>query len=137
MKYLVDTNVISEVRKGTKGDANAAEWWASVGPSDLYLSVLSLGEIQFGILSLRKRDAKQARFLEAWLAGLCRFFAGRLVPVDERSAMTWAAIQTHRTLPMIDGLMAASAISRNMVFVTRNTRDIHDVGVKYLNPFKA
>jgi predicted nucleic acid-binding protein len=137
VKYLVDTNVISEIRKGQRGQANALNWWASVRSSDIYLSVLSLGEIRFGILSLQKRDAKQARFLEAWLQGLGRIFAGRLLPIDENSAMIWAEIRKHRTVPMIDGLMAATAISGNLVFVTRNTRDIQDVGVQYFNPFES
>lgn len=137
MNYLVDTNVISEIRKGDQGNQQVMSWWNSVKSPQIYLSVLTLGEIREGILKIQDRDGNQARRLEKWLTGLRHFFSSRLVPVDEKSAMIWAEVRRYRSLPLIDSLMAASAISREMTFVTRNTKDIEDCGVRFLNPFEA
>jgi len=136
LKYLVDTNVISEIRKGARAHAEVVSWWNSVENAQLHLSVLSLGEIRQGVLSIMKKDSGQARNLGRWLTGLPRFFSQRLVPIDEHAALIWGEINCDRTLPTIDSLLAASALSRNMVLVTRNTRDIDSTGVKFLNPFK-
>lgn len=137
MNYLLDTNVISEIRKGSRGHSQVMSWWKSVKASQVYLSVLSLGEIQEGILRIQHKDGNRARRLEIWLMGLRRLFLTRLVPVDESVALIWADVRRHRTLPLIDSLMAASAISRDMVFVTRNTKDVEHCGVRCLNPFEA
>ena len=77
----------------------------------------------------------QASHLEAWLEGLIQVFGNRLIPIDQRTALVWAEICIGRTLPMIDSLMAATAISMNLTFATRNTKDIRDCGVRYINPF--
>lgn len=137
MNYLLDTNVISEIRKGAQGHAQVMSWWKSTKASQVYLSVLSLGEIREGILKIKHKDGNRARRLEVWLSGLRRFYSSRLVPVDESVALVWADVRRHRSLPLIDSLMAASAISRDMIFVTRNTRDVEDCGVRFLNPFEA
>lgn len=136
MNYLVDTNVISEVRKGNRGNSRVISWWNSIQTSQIYLSVLTLGELQRGVLALRQKNKTQAQHLENWIVGLNRNFASRLVSIDKDAAMIWARISGLRTFPLIDSLMAASAISRKMTFVTRNTGDIKDCGVLYLNPFE-
>ena len=137
MKYLVDTNVISEIRKGERGHRQVLNWWSSIHRSQIFLSVLTVGEIHRGILGLRGKDLHQASHLEAWLEGLIQVFGSRLIPVDQRTALVWAEIRTGRTLPMIDSLMAATAISMNLTFATRNTKDIRDCGVRYINPFEV
>jgi predicted nucleic acid-binding protein len=137
VKYLVDTNVISEIRKGTRGHKQVLNWWSSIHRSQVFLSVLAVGEIHRGIVAIRRKDLHQANHLEAWLNGLVRVFGNRLVPVDHRTALVWAEICIGRTLPMIDSLMAATAISMNLTFATRNTKDIRDTGVRYINPFEA
>ena len=137
MKYLVDTNVISEIRKETRGHEQVLNWWNSIHRSQIFLSVLAVGEIHQGIVSIRRKDVHQANHLEAWLGGLLQVFGNRLIPIDKRTALVWAEICTGRTLPMIDSLMAATAISKNLTFVTRNTKDIRDTGVRYINPFKG
>lgn len=137
MKYLVDTNVISEIRKRDRAHPSVKAWWNSVSPSAVFISVLTLGEIRRGIRVIEARDSKQAAFLTVWLEGLSRFFAARLVPVDERAALVWADISAKRSLPMIDSLIAACAASRDMTFITRNTKDIADSGVRYFNPFET
>jgi toxin FitB len=137
LNYLLDTNVVSEIRKGAQGHAQVMSWWKSTKAPQVYLSVLSLGEIREGILKIKHKDGNRARRLEIWLAGLRHFFSNRLVPVDESVAMMWADVRRHRSLPLIDSLMAASAISRDMTFVTRNTRDVEHCGVRCLNPFET
>ncbi len=136
MKFLVDTNVISEIRKGQRGHAKVMAWWDSIPVSELFISVLTLGEIHLGILKIKRRDMTQAENLRVWLEGLRRIFASRLVAVGPRVAMTWAEIQTARTFPLIDSLIAATAIANNFTLVTRTTKDMSDLGVKLLNPFK-
>lgn len=137
MKYLVDTNVISEIRKGESAHPNVRAWWDSVSPSAVFISVLTLGEIRRGIRGLEARDKKRAAFLMIWLEGLSRFFASRLLPIDERAALAWAEISAKRSVPLIDSLIAACAASRDMTLITRNTKDIADSGVRYLNPFES
>lgn len=137
MNYLVDTNVISEVRKSTGANAQVMAWWGSVHTSSIYLHVLTIGEIHRGILQLYKTDMKQARILGAWLDGLIRLFSNRLVTIDLDSAIIWAEIQLSRTLPHVDSLIAASAIRHDMTLVTRNARDVRRTGVSCLNPFES
>lgn len=137
MKYLLDTNIISEVRKGERGNGHVMEWWESSSVNSLFLSVLTLAEIQQGIFKIQRRNMGQANHLKSWLWGLNRIFANRLVSIDQKVAMLWADIRNERTLPMVDSLLAASALAHDMTFVTRNTKDIRDCGVKYLNPFES
>ncbi len=137
MKYLVDTNVISEIRKGTRAHQQVLNWWNSIHRSQVFLSVLTVGEIHRGIVGIRRKDLHQAHHLEAWLDALIQVFGNRLIPIDQRAALVWAEICIGRTLPMIDSLMAATAISMNLTFVTRNTKDIRGCGVRYVNPFEA
>lgn len=135
MKYLVDTNIISEIRKSGRAHESVRRWWDSVETSSVYLSVFTIGELYRGILKLKSTDPKQAKFLGNWLRGLCSLFENRLLELDLRVALIWAEIQQERTLPHVDSLLAATAIRHGMTLVTRNTRDIQDIGVKYLNPF--
>ena len=137
VNYLVDTNVISEIRKGARGHRQVLNWWSSIHRSQVFLSVLTVGEIHRGILGIREKNLHQASHLEAWLEGLIQVFGNRLIPVDQRTALVWAEIRIGRTLPMIDSLMAATAISMNLTFATRNTKDIRDCGVRYINPFEV
>ncbi len=135
MKYLVDTNVISEIRKNDRANASVLNWWNSTESSSVYLSVFTIGELYRGILKLKSRDPKQANFLGNWLRGLCGLFGSRLLELDLRAALVWAEIQQGRTLPHVDSLLAATAIRHDLILVTRNTGDIRDIGVRYLNPF--
>lgn len=137
VNYLVDTNVVSEARKSKRADKMVLAWWESVQTSRMYLHVLTIGEIHRGIVLLRDTDPNQARFLGIWLKGLSRYFRKRLVTVDVQAAMIWAEIQSKRTIPHVDALIAASAIRHDLTLVTRNVKDIEDTGVKFLNPFEA
>ncbi|MGH7278972.1 MAG: type II toxin-antitoxin system VapC family toxin [Candidatus Rokuibacteriota bacterium] len=134
MSFLLDTNVISEVRK-PDGDRNVQTWIAAVSADDLYLSVLVVGEIRQGVERLRRRDARRAGAYESWLGRLQRDYADRIIPITEEIAQEWGRLNVPDPLPVIDGLMAATAKVRGMTLVTRDTADIARTGVHVLNPF--
>ena len=134
MTFLVDTNVISEVRK-TRGHPAVKAWMLSVPPSDLYVSVLALGEIRQGIERLRANDPEQASSLDQWLDGLSRIYGERILPVSAVIADRWGRLSLSSPLPPIDGLMAATALEYRLTVVTRNTRDFVRCGVSVVNPF--
>jgi predicted nucleic acid-binding protein len=137
VKTLLDTNVISELRKGRDANPALARWWNGVEVSEAYLSVMVLGEIRQGIERLRLRDPDRARQLEGWLKSVVAAFGARVLTVNQAVAETWGSMGVRRTLPLVDSLLAATAITHDLVLVTRNTQDIHDTGVRYVNPFEA
>jgi predicted nucleic acid-binding protein len=134
LSFLLDTNVISEPRKGRRADTNVMRWFSSVGTEELYISVLVIGEIRQGIEGLR-RDPIQASHLESWLAGLRRSYADRILPIDLEAAEEWGRMNVPDPISTRDALMAATAKVRNMTFVTRNTADVARTGVRLLDPF--
>ena len=134
MAFLLDTNVISEARKPAP-DSNVHAWLASVPEADLYLSVLVVGEIRQGIERLRRRDPMQAEPHETWLSALLHGFADRLIPVTAEVCEEWGRLNVPDPLPVIDGLMAATAKVRDWTFVTRNVADLARTNVRLLNPF--
>ena len=135
MKYLLDTNVISEHRKRERADPAVSAWFNTVAGKDLYLSVLAVGELCKGVERLRKQDPAQALALSRWIEGLHTMFASRLVEVDLRTAEEWGRMNAARSLPAVDSLMAASAKVHDMVFVTRDEFRIAEFGIRLLNPF--
>ena len=137
MSFILDTSVLSEVRKGARARAAVMSWWNNVQHHDLFLSVMVAGEIQRGIQKLKKTDPSRAREYADWLAAIVEAFEGRILPVDLKTAEIWGRLTARRTLPLVDALLAASALAHDFTLVTRNTRDIHDTGVRYLNPFEA
>ena len=134
MSYLLDTNVVSEVRK-PRANPHVRAWFAFVPGESLYLSVLTVGEIRRGIERLRRRDPAQAAVFEAWLASLRQHYADRLLPVTSEIADEWGRLNIPDPLPTIDGLLAATARVRGLVLVTRNTADLARTGVRLLNAF--
>jgi predicted nucleic acid-binding protein len=132
--FLLDTNVISEARKPA-ADPNVRAWLASVPEGDLYLSVLVVGEIRQGIERLRRRDPVQAGPYETWLSALLHGFADRLIPVTAEVCDEWGRLNVPDPLPVVDGLMAATASRRDWTLVTRNVKDLARTGVRLLNPF--
>ena len=112
-------------------------WVSSVPTEDLYLSVFTLGEVRRGIDLLGRRDPAQADVYEAWLVTVLRDYADRVLPVDAEAAEEWGRISVPDPIPVVDGLMAATAKVRNMTLVTRNTADVERTGVRLLNPFEA
>lgn len=136
MIFLLDTNVVSELRKGARADRRVAAWFRSLNDGDLYLSALVLGEIRKGIEQLRRRDVLQATALEAWLNRMIVEFADRILPVDRLIADEWGRIAALRSIPPIDALLAATAKVHGMILATRNETDFAATGVPLLNPFR-
>lgn len=136
MNFLIDTNIISELRKGDRCDANVAAWFAGVMDAQLFLSVLVLGEIRRGAEILRRRDAIGASAIDRWLSQVRHAFVGRILPVDAAVADEWGRIGSTRTLPTTDGLLAATARVNGLTLVTRNTKDVKGLGADLLDPFE-
>lgn len=134
--YLLDANVISEVRKEDRCDPKVAAWYASVHLDDLFLSVLVTGEIRKGIESVRGRNPRRAMVLEIWLDEVTRAFDGRILPVDAEIADVWGRMSADRSRPIVDTMLAATAKAHSMTLVTRNLADIADLDVQTLNPFE-
>lgn len=112
-------------------------WISSVPAGDLYLSVLVIGEVRRGIERLARRDPDQAVVYEAWLDTVLRDYADRILPVDAETADEWGRLSVPDPVPIVDGLMAATAKVRGMTFVTRNTADVERTGVALLDPFSG
>ncbi|MDO5102927.1 MAG: type II toxin-antitoxin system VapC family toxin [Lautropia sp.] len=137
MSYLIDTNVLSELRK-RQPDANLVAWVQARTRESLYLSVLSLGEIRKGVEGVA--DAAFRRTLTDWLEiELPRYFLGRILDVDAPVADCWGCLQAGagRTLPVIDALLAATAVQHHLTLVTRNIKDFEGLGVALVNPWQA
>lgn len=138
MSFLVDTNVLSEIRKADQADAAVRRWLAAVEVKDIYVSVMVLGEIRRGVERIRHRgDFVQALALERWLEQLQSVYAETILDLDVQVADLWGRLQVPDPLPPIDSLLAATAIVHDLVLVTRNVKDIRATGVRCLNPFEA
>lgn len=139
MSYLLDTNVISELRKpSARRNPGVGRWFNQVDSSDLYLSVLVIGELRKGIEAKRSTDPVQATVLDAWLAQVVRAYSDRILPISMGVAECWGRAQMIRSYPVIDALMAATAQENGMTLVTRNVADLvgWPVDGLLLNPFE-
>lgn len=135
MGFLIDTNILSELQKGERADIGVKRWYADSDPNELFLSVLVVGEIRQGIERLRRRDPPQAERLEQRLAAVLSMMQGRLLTITESIAQRWGRINSPDPMPVIDGLLAATALEHGLTLVTRNVRDVKRCGVALLNPF--
>jgi predicted nucleic acid-binding protein len=135
LSYLLDTNVISELRKGKRADANVTAWFAGIADEEIFLSVLTIGEIRRGIESVRRRDPDAAAALDRWLALLSEAHEERILPVDRAIAEEWGRMNVPDPLPVVDGLLAATARVLGLTLVTRNLEDVEGAAVVILNPF--
>jgi toxin FitB len=137
MRYLLDTNIVSELRKGVRCDPAVAAWeQAELIPFGGAISVLTIGEIRKGIQLILQRDQQQAERLELWLAGLSQEFVGRILPVSMKVADEWGRLNSLRPLPAIDSLLGATAKVNTLILATRNVRDLRAVGLHVVNPFE-
>lgn len=136
MSYLIDTNVISEIRKGNRCDPVVADWWADIAEDQIYLSALVIGEIRKGVELARARDPQKAAVLERWLDEVTSSFADRILSVSTDVAEEWGRMNAVRPVPVIDALLAATAKVNGLTLVTRNEADVAGLGAEVLNPFK-
>jgi len=134
MAYLLDTCVISELRKPHCNQGIAA-WMAGVQPDEAFLSVLTLGEIRHGIELHRARNPKAAGALERWLLGLEAHYAERILPITAAIADRWGRLCPDQPLPVSDGLIAATGLEHRLAVVTRDVSDFQRSGVPTVNPF--
>ena len=134
--FLLDTNVVSELRRGQRGNPGVVAWFASIAVTDLFISALVIGELRKGIaMSRRRQDYTQAENLDAWLRGLVHLFDERILPVDAAVADAWGQMYAIRNVPIVDGLLAATAKVHGLTLVTRNLSQVQGLGADLLNPF--
>ena len=140
MMFVLDTNVVSELRKVRlgKADANVATWTESVDAADLFVSAITILELELGVLSIERKDAAQGAMLRAWLEQhVLPEFSGRTLPVDTAVAQRCAGLHVPDKRGERDALIAATALVHGMTVVTRNVADFEPTGVKILNPWEA
>ena len=136
MSYLLDTNVVSELRK-RQANRNVVAWLRQRRPGELFLSVLTIGELRRGVERVRRRDPATASVLAGWLARTSIEFRDRIVDVDEAIAERWGTLGTRDPVPAVDGLIAATALERDLVVVTRDWKPFERIGVPHLDPFES
>ncbi len=133
-RYLLDTNILSETRR-KKPEPGVIQFLSEAESSALYVSVLTLGELRKGVALKQRSDRAAARLLSEWVDGLEYSFADRVVGIDATTARVWGELSAERPRPVIDTLLAATAIVHRLTLVTRNTADIEGIAVKVLDPW--
>lgn len=134
--YLLDTMVLSELRRW-RPDPSLVDWLEHVRPTDVYLSVVTIGEVEKGIAKQQRRDPAFAERLAAWLDGVLRYYAARILAVDVNIARRWGRLADAHGDAGADLLIAATAIEHGLAVVTRNVRDFERTGVPLINPFRT
>jgi len=135
LSYLLDTNVISELRKGERAEPSVSSWFDGLADQEIYLSVLTIGEIRRGVESVRRRDPDSAAALDSWLSRLTEAHRDRILQVDRAIAEEWGRMDVPDPLPVVDGLLAATARIVGLTLATRNVADVESTDVELLNPF--
>ena len=135
LQYLLDTNILSETRK-KQADERVMSFLSDAEPSALFVSVLSLGELRKGVALKTRSDADAAKRLGAWVDGLEFSFGERILGIDAAIARQWGELSAQRSRPVVDTLLAATALVHKLTLVTRNINDVHDLGVKLLDPWR-
>ena len=135
--FLLDTNVISELRKGSKSDPGVRTFLAA-SQNDLYLPVQTIGELSFGVESLKKKgDLAQSRLVQRWLDAVLETFEGKILSFDQSCALAWGRLRSANDQNLIDKQVAAMALIYDLAIVTRNTRHYAGTGARVVNPFFA
>ena len=133
--FLLDTNVVSELRKRERCAAKVNAWAQSIEPNQNFLSVLVVGELRRGAILKRRTDRTAADALEQWIARLTHLYGDRILPITLEIAQEWGRLSAARPIPPKDGLLAATANVHRLTLVTRNTRNVQGLGVAVLNPW--
>jgi predicted nucleic acid-binding protein len=134
VSFLLDTNIVSELRRGTRTEPGLLAWFDEQPARSLFMSVLTVGEIRQGIEQLRRKDPGQAGLLDRWLYGLTQYYEDRMLYVDGAIVEEWGRLRARRALPVVDALLAATARVHDLTLVTRNVRDFRATAVRVLNP---
>jgi toxin FitB len=135
VRYLFDTNVLSEVNR-RQPDGRMLAFVRGLRNEDTFISVLTIGELRRGARLKRRTDAGHANRLDAWIASIETDYGSRILPVDLSTASQWGTLAAQRSRPLVDTLIAATAMVHDLVLVTRNTRDFADTGVALANPWE-
>lgn len=134
MSWLIDTNILSELRKRDRANEGIRSWLAQAREDELFTSVLVLGEIRRGVELVRRRDVPAALALDQWFLRMTADFSDRVLAVDVQIADRWGILNVPHPLPTVDGLLAATALVHDLVIVTRNVRDFQRTGARLLDP---
>ena len=134
MSFLLDTNIVSELRKGSRTHPAVLDWFDEQPARSLFLSVVTVGEIRQGSEQVRRLDPRQAAALDRWVQGLTQYYEDRLLYVDGSVAEEWGRLRAKQNVPVVDALLAATARVHDLTIVTRNVRDFRGVPVRVLNP---
>ena len=135
--FLLDTNVVSELRKRERADANVLRWLDEHTGAEFWLSVLVVGELRRGVELFARRDKTAATKLRTWLDSTISGYADRLLPITVEICERWALLAVPHPVPVVDGLLAATALEHDLTLVTRNIADVDRTGVPVVNPFVA
>jgi predicted nucleic acid-binding protein len=134
VRYLLDTNILSELRKANPNQ-RVVRWYDATSDADMHLSVMTIGEFRKGLARLRRKDPERAAGPALWLDRLLAPYESRVLPVTPEIANVWGELNDPDPLPIIDAFIAATASVHDMVLVTRNVKDFERTGVRLLNPF--
>lgn len=136
--YLLDTNIVSELRKGTKADSNVLSWAKAVSTSSLFLSVITILEIEAGVLQKERKDPAQGAILRSWLdSHVLPSFSDRILNIDVAVALSCAKLHIPDPRSERDALIAATALVHGLIVVTRNIKDFNETAVELLNPWEV
>jgi predicted nucleic acid-binding protein len=135
LQYLLDTNVLSETRR-RQADEQVISFLSEADPSTIYISVLTLGELRKGVARKSQTDPESAKRIGSWVEGLERSFSERILGIDSAIARLWGELSAQRPRPVVDTLLAATAVVHELTLVTRNVSDMHDIPVNVLDPWK-
>ena len=137
MSFLLDTNVVSELRKRRRADQSVVAWFQRHRRDDLYLSVVTVGELRRGVERARRREPASAGTLDGWVKRMLDEFSDRIISIDRGIAERWGALGVPDPTPAVDGLIAATALEKDLIVVTRDHKHFSRLGVRHLNPFEG
>lgn len=136
MSFLLDTNVVSELRKRRRANQSVTAWFHQRRREELYVSVVTLGELRRGVERVRRRDPTTADVLADWLKRTSIEFGDRIIAIDQNIADRWGRLGTPDPIPAVDGLIAATALEKDLVVVSRDRKHFSRIGVPHLDPFE-